>query len=102
MNSTNLRQKFVEYAQNFLVISGEIKELNGVFQLASFFGVFGDGSENVLNVAVEFVDDAGTPNAVVGVDPTQKQVEFASVQNQLAQTRQEEIGAWRWCGKKNR
>ena len=81
-----LGQKLVENAQNFFVVAGEIKETDGVFQLAAFLGVFRDRVEDVLNVAVKLVDDAGSPDAVVSVDAAEKKIEFPSLQHQFAQT----------------
>ena len=59
------------------MIAGEIEQFDGVFELASFFGIFGDRVEDILNVAVELVDDAGTPDAVIDVDATEEEIELS-------------------------
>ena len=84
--SVYLGQKLVENAQNFFVVAGEIEETDGVLQLAAFFGVFRDRVEDVLNVAVKLVDDAGSPDAVVSLDAAEKKIKFPSLQHQFAQT----------------
>ena len=73
------------------MIPGEIVQLNSVLQLPAFLGVFGHGSEDALDIAVEFIDDAGAPHAVVGIDATEEKVEFSGFQYELAQASEEEV-----------
>ena len=76
----------VENGQDFFVVSSEIEEADGVLQLAAFLGVFCDRVEDVLNVAVKLVNDAGSPDTVVGVDAAEKKIKFPSLQHEFAQT----------------
>ena len=70
-------------------MSGEIVQLDGVLELSPLLGILGHRVEDVLYVAIEFVDESGPADAVVGVDATKQRIKFTSLQNQLAQTRQE-------------